>query len=56
MEHNFNAHFRCIAGCGETYPLDEIVYSCRKCGNLLEVHHDIGKLESKKPGPVAGAL
>lgn len=44
--HN-QAHFRCISRCGETYPLDEIVYKCKKCGNLLEVHHDIEALQSK---------
>jgi len=40
----YSAEFRCIAGCDEKYPLDEIVYKCRKCGNLLEVHHDMDKL------------
>ena len=41
----YNAEFRCIAECGETYPLDEIVYKCKKCGNLLEVHHNIDNLK-----------
>lgn len=41
----YRAEFRCISGCGERYPLDEIVYKCRKCGNLLEVHHDINRLK-----------
>ena len=36
----YRAVFRCIAGCHEEYPLDEVVYQCRKCGSLLEVHHD----------------
>jgi len=49
MDNNFNAYFRCISGCGETYPLDEVVYKCRKCGNLLEVHHDLEKLRVKSP-------
>ncbi len=44
---NYNAHFRCIAGCDEKYPLDEIVYKCRKCGSLLEVHHDIDALKNR---------
>ena len=43
----YRAVFRCIAGCGEEYPLDEVVYECRKCGNLLEVHHDLGPLREK---------
>jgi len=40
----YSAEFRCIAGCDEKYPLDEIVYKCKKCGSLLEVHHDMDKL------------
>jgi threonine synthase len=45
--NNYKTEFRCTAGCGETYPLDEIVYKCRKCGSLLEVNHDIEKLSQK---------
>lgn len=41
----YKAQFRCIAGCDERYPLDEIVYKCKKCGNLLEVHHDMDRLK-----------
>ncbi|MCL1834118.1 MAG: pyridoxal-phosphate dependent enzyme, partial [Leptospirales bacterium] len=41
----YNAEFRCIAGCDETYPLDEIIYRCKKCGSLLEVHHNIDRLK-----------
>ena len=29
----------CIA-CGEKYSVDEIVYSCRKCGDILEIRYD----------------
>jgi threonine synthase len=43
--HTYSAEFRCIAGCGEAYPLDEIVYRCKKCGNLLEVCHDMNSLK-----------
>lgn len=43
----YRAVFRCIAGCGEEYPLDEIVYRCKKCGGLLEVHHDIARLRDR---------
>ena len=46
MTH-YHAVFRCIAGCGEEYPLDEVVYNCKKCGNLLEVSHDIDRLRDK---------
>ncbi|HNX25265.1 MAG TPA: pyridoxal-phosphate dependent enzyme, partial [Spirochaetota bacterium] len=41
----YKAEFRCIAGCDEKYPLDEVVYKCKKCGNLLEVHHDMDRLK-----------
>ncbi|HNW28433.1 MAG TPA: threonine synthase, partial [Spirochaetota bacterium] len=41
---DYRAVFRCIAGCGEEYPLDEVVYECKKCGNLLEVSHDLDRL------------
>jgi threonine synthase len=43
----YKAVFRCIAGCGEEYPLDEVVYECRKCGGLLEVQHDLDLLRRK---------
>lgn len=43
---DYKAWFSCIDNeCGETYPLDEIIYRCRKCGNLLEVRHDIDALK-----------
>lgn len=45
--NNYTAQFTCISGCGETYPLDGIVYKCRKCGSLLEVSHDMDKLSQK---------
>ena len=37
--------YRCFNGCaGEVYSLDEIVYRCRRCGGLLDVHHDLAAL------------
>ncbi|MBN2077561.1 MAG: threonine synthase [Spirochaetes bacterium] len=45
----YSAKFRCVAGCGESYPLDEVVYECRKCGALLEVSHDLEALKQKPP-------
>jgi len=42
-----NAYFRCINGC-ETYELNEVVYQCKKCGDLLEVVHDIESLKRSK--------
>ena len=44
----YKAWFSCIDDeCGETYPLDEIIYRCRRCGNLLEVRHDTDALKEK---------
>lgn len=41
----FTAEFRCIKeGCGATYPLNEIIYTCKKDGELLEVSHNMEKL------------
>src|ERR1700743_640488 len=39
--------FRCISGCGGEYPLDEIIYKCPKCGDLLEVVHDMEALKTR---------
>jgi threonine synthase len=36
----------CIA-CGEKYGADEIVFSCKRCGDLLEVKYDYDLLEAK---------
>jgi threonine synthase len=48
MSHR--AWFECISeGCGQTYPLDEVVYRCRRCGNLLEVRHDVDALRRRGP-------
>ena len=44
----YRAWFSCIdEDCGETYPLNEIIYRCRRCGSLLEVTHDIDTLKEK---------
>src|SRR5215831_8264173 len=39
--------FRCIAGCHGDYPLDQIIYKCPKCGDLLEVVHDLEALKTR---------
>ncbi len=39
--------FRCIAGCHGEHSLDEIIYRCPKCGDLLEVVHDIEALKAR---------
>jgi threonine synthase len=40
----YRAWFQCIAGCPEQYSLREVIYRCRRCGNLLEVRHDLQRL------------
>jgi threonine synthase len=45
---SYNAWFQCInEECQEKYSLDDIIYRCRKCSNLLEVTHDLDKLKDK---------
>lgn len=43
----FSAAFRCIAGCPGTHRLDEILYRCPRCGDLLEVAHDLDALRAR---------
>jgi len=47
-----NAWFQCInENCRKRYELDEIVYKCNACGNLLEVVHDMARLAAmRSPG------
>jgi threonine synthase len=44
---SFSAAFRCIAGCPGTYPLEQILYRCPRCGGLLEVAHDLAALQTR---------
>ena len=39
--------FRCISGCEGDYPLHQVIYRCPKCGDLLEVAHDLEHLKSR---------
>lgn len=43
------AVFRCIAGCPGDHALDEVVYRCPTCGDLLEVVHDVDALRARGP-------
>jgi threonine synthase len=43
----FSAEFRCIAGCDGGYPLDQVIYRCPRCGDLLEVVHDLAALRER---------
>lgn len=47
MDISFRAEFRCIAGCAGSYALDEVIYRCPKCGDLLEVTHDLEALRTR---------
>jgi threonine synthase len=41
---SYRAVFRCIAGCPGEHPLDAVLYRCPRCGDLLEVAHDMAAL------------
>jgi threonine synthase len=43
----FSASFRCIAGCPGSHSLDEVLYRCPRCGDLLEVAHDVAALRGR---------
>ena len=42
--------FRCTAGCPQEYPLNQPIYRCPRCGDLLEVVHDMAALGDRAPG------
>jgi threonine synthase len=46
---SYHASFRCIAGCPGEYSLEEPIYRCPSCGDLLEVSHDIEALRDRGP-------
>ena len=46
----YQAVFRCIAGCPGEHPLLEPIYRCPSCGNLLEVAHDLAALGERAAG------
>lgn len=41
----YRAWFQCIAGCPRHYSLNQVIYRCPQCGNLLEVRHDMQRLQ-----------
>src|SRR5262245_42848416 len=43
----YRAVFRCIAGCHGEYDLENAIYRCPKCGDLLEVSHDLAALRNR---------
>jgi len=44
---SYHASFRCVAGCEGSYPLDEVIYECPRCTELLEVRHDTEALQHR---------
>ncbi len=45
----YRAWFQCISGCDVRYELNEVIYQCKKCGDLLEVRHDMDRLRVHSP-------
>lgn len=47
----YRAWLECIRGCGrnggERFGLNEIVYTCPRCGGLLDVEHDVDALKDR---------
>lgn len=39
--------FQACINCGEKYDLNEIVYTCRSCGDILEIRYDYDILKEK---------
>ena len=45
---SYRAWFQCVnLECGAAYPLNSIVYQCKRCGSLLEVQHDLKQLKRR---------
>jgi len=44
---NLKAWFQCIQGCEGRHQLNEVIYRCPKCRNLLEVCHDMDALKTR---------
>ncbi|RPI38921.1 MAG: pyridoxal-phosphate dependent enzyme, partial [Methanoregulaceae archaeon] len=40
-------HLACV-NCGATYPADEIIYNCKKCGHLLAVRYSLDSISIKR--------
>ena len=43
----YQAWFECIRGCGERLALEQVVYTCPRCGGLLDVEHDVEALHDR---------
>jgi threonine synthase len=43
----YRAWLECIRGCGERFALEEVIYTCPRCGGLLDVEHDVDALRDR---------
>jgi len=43
----YQAWFQCINDCGQRFSLFDVIYRCPKCGDLLDVTHDIEALKDR---------
>jgi threonine synthase len=43
----YRCAFRCVAGCEGSYDVTQVIYHCPKCGELLEVRHDLDALKER---------
>lgn len=46
---DYRCSFRCVAGCEGSYDLEQVIYRCPNCGELLEVNHDLDALRQRSP-------
>jgi threonine synthase len=44
---DYRAVFKCISGCPGDYDLEQAIYRCPVCGDLLEVVHDLEALRQR---------
>jgi threonine synthase len=44
---DYRCSFRCVAGCEGSYDVEQVIYHCPKCGELLEVRHDLAALRQR---------
>ncbi len=51
-----SAAYTCVAGCDGRYGLDETIYACPRCGELLQVSHDLAALRQRSGAGWRSAL
>ena len=50
MGTNFTCWLECSRGCGQRYPIYDVIYRCEKCGGLLDVEHNLEALRQREAG------